>query len=290
MAGLDELEHQGGALVVGEVVASSSQAHVVDADVGAARRPPRAARRRRRRPCGRARRRRRGRPELLVQDDLQVVQGVVAEADGDRDAGGQGGAGRTAEQALVGRRSCPRGSAVVATMPAAPRRSTRGTTMPSVTSLAKRSANFSAGHGVGRVGLRRQEVAAEHLLRAQARRRDDVHAGRARQGLVQLARRGRGTCRCCPRSSRRRARGSPSSFSARVSKISARSMVMSNAYSAPGNDRQQGLVDRDDPQLLGGNGAKDGIDGVAGGVLGSLGAHHWHSSRSRRVTAVTRPV
>ena len=37
-----------------------------------------------------------------------------------------------------------------------------------------------------RVGLRRQEVAAEHLLRAHARRGDDVHAGRARQRLVQL--------------------------------------------------------------------------------------------------------
>ena len=43
----------------------------------------------------------------------------------------------------------PWGVAVAVTIPARPRRSTRGTTIPSMTSLAKRSANFSAAHGVG---------------------------------------------------------------------------------------------------------------------------------------------
>ena len=85
-----------------------------------------------------------------------------------------------------------------------------------------------------RVGLRRQEVAAEHLppgpcpWRRRCARRSSGTAPRRASG------RGRGTCPCCRRSSARRARGSPSSFAARASKISARSMEMSEAYWAPG--------------------------------------------------------
>ena len=84
----------------------------------------------------------------LVQDDLEVAHGVGPVADRDGDPGGQGRSGGAPEQALLGGRH-PRAMAAVATSPAGPRRSTRGTTMPSVTSLAKRSANLSAGQGVG---------------------------------------------------------------------------------------------------------------------------------------------
>ena len=67
------------------------------------------------------------------------------------------------------------------------------------------------------------------------------------------------------------------SFAARVSKISARSMVMSNAYSAPGHHRQQRLVDRDDAQVVGGDGAEDGVDD----------RHEHFLSIAARVTVVT---
>ena len=80
----------------------------------------------------------------------------------------------------------PARSAVVVTMPAAARRSTRGTTMPSVTSLPKRSRELFGRPRGGRVGLRRQEVSAEFFLRAQARGGDDVDAGGAGQCLVEL--------------------------------------------------------------------------------------------------------
>ncbi|BCT77366.1 hypothetical protein SCMU_32080 [Sinomonas cyclohexanicum] len=86
--------------------------------------------------------------EALVQDDPEIVQSVPAVPDGDGHARGQRGAGGPRKR-LSSVAVMPARVAVVATRPAAPRRSTRGTTMPSVTSWAKRSANFSAGHGVG---------------------------------------------------------------------------------------------------------------------------------------------
>src|SRR5690606_29198098 len=111
----------------------------------------------------------------LVEDDVEVVQGVGAVPDGDRDTGGERGAGGAAEEALVGgghARAGRRGGHQSGRAPA-----------------------FDAGHdhalgdlpgeqvgellgrpGRGRVGLRGEEVAAEEVLRALAGRGDDSHA------------------------------------------------------------------------------------------------------------------
>ena len=185
-------------------------ADVVEGDVGAAARRPRAAPRPRRRPCGRGRRRRRGRRAAPRRGRPRGrATASLAVPDGDRDAGGEGGAGGAAQQALVGRGHARAGRG--------------GGHEPGGAAALDAGDHHALGDLLGeqvgellgrprrrRVGLRRQEVAAEQLLGALARGGDDVHAGGARQRLVAAARRGRGTCRCCRRSCRRRRRGSRS--------------------------------------------------------------------------------
>ena len=171
--------------------------------------------------------------QLLVQDDVQIVQGIGAEADGDRDAGVPGGAGGAAEQALLGRghagavgdgRDDAGGGAAL----------DPGNHHPLSDLLAEEIGELLGRPRGGRVGLRRQEVSAEFFLRAQARGGDDVDAGGAGQRLVELEVAAVEHARAVDDRLRRRARGSPSSLAARASKISARSMEMSGAYWAPG--------------------------------------------------------
>ena len=183
VAGLDELDDEGGAFAVVEVPVVV-QADVVDADEGA--------------PAGDlegnavrdrvtaievADEHTTGR-ELLVEDDVEVVERVGAVSDRHRDAGVARGARRAAEQALLGRGHAVAGG--------------RGGHEPG------RGTALDAGdhHALGdlfreeigellgrprrrRVRLRRQEVAAEHLFRTHSRRGDDVHAGGTRERLVQ---------------------------------------------------------------------------------------------------------
>ncbi len=198
--------------------------------------------------------------QVLVQGDAEVVEGVAAVADGERDAGVPGGPGRAAQQALVGRGHAPGGrcggdqAGGAASLHARDDHAFGDLPGEEVRELLGRP-------GRRRVGLRREEVAAEQRLRPLSRRRDDVHAGRAGEGFVQPD---------VP------AVEHPGAVDDRAAAVGPevrqlRGEDLEDLRAVDGdvegvlrarNHRQQGLMDRDDAQILGRHRSQDGVHGV----------------------------
>ena len=200
--------------------------------------------------------------ELLVQDDVQIVQGIGAEADGDRDAGGLGGAGGAAEQAFLGRGHAGAvgdggddagGGAAL----------DPGNHHPLGDLLAEEVGELLGRPRGGRVGLRRQEVSAEFFLRAQPRGGDDVDAGGAGQRLVELE-----------VAAVEHAGAVDDRLAAVLAEVGElRGQGLEDlrpvhgdvrGVLGAGEHRQQGLMDRDNAQFGSRDGTQDRVDGLPG--------------------------
>src|SRR5690606_38869872 len=201
----------------------------------------------------------------LVEDDVKVVQGVGAVPDGDRDTGGERGAGGAAEEALVGgghARAGRRGGHQSGRAPAFH----TGDDHALGDLPGEQVGELLGRPGRGRVGLRGEEVAAEEFLRALAGRGDDVHAGRPGEGLVE------------PDVTAVEHAGAvddgAAAVDAEVVQLRGEHLEDLGAVEGDvegvlraGDHGQQGLVDGDDAQPIGRHRAQDGVDG------GALDAH-----------------